>query len=201
MELIATDSWRDKGGRSGSIRELSGQLIITQTPENHRQILRLLEQLRETRAIQVTIQARLIEPTERTKAQFAARLRGLGVQFYKDEEFQELLADLQATGARTVAEPSLTLNNGQRASINIVHGDAALTLDVQASASADRKYATLTLEGPDEPRTSTTVSIPDQQWLLVPRPKEAGADKEIWTLIRPTLLTQREVVATPAPKP
>ena len=31
-------SWRDAGGRVGSVRELAGQLIVTQTPEVHRRI-------------------------------------------------------------------------------------------------------------------------------------------------------------------
>jgi len=42
------------------MRELTGQLIVTQTPENHRQLVALLEQLREVRAIQVTIEARFL---------------------------------------------------------------------------------------------------------------------------------------------
>jgi general secretion pathway protein D len=60
QETVAPDSWRDAGGIVGSVRELSGQLIVTQTPENHRQLMGLLEQLRETRAIQVTIEARFL---------------------------------------------------------------------------------------------------------------------------------------------
>ncbi|HLL90008.1 MAG TPA: hypothetical protein VK324_11965, partial [Tepidisphaeraceae bacterium] len=40
--------------------ELSGQLIVTQTPENHRQLGGLLSQLRETRAIQVTVETRFL---------------------------------------------------------------------------------------------------------------------------------------------
>ena len=59
-ETVAPDSWRDNGGTVGSIRELQGQLIVTQTPENQRQLVNLLEQLRETRAIQVTVEARFL---------------------------------------------------------------------------------------------------------------------------------------------
>ena len=43
------------------VRELSGQLIVTQTPENQRNLVKLLEQLRETRAIQVTIETRFLK--------------------------------------------------------------------------------------------------------------------------------------------
>ena len=59
-ETVSPDSWRDAGGSVGALRELQGQLIVTQTPENQRQLISLLEQLRETRAIQVTVEARFL---------------------------------------------------------------------------------------------------------------------------------------------
>ena len=59
-DTVSSDSWKDNGGNVGSIRELGGQLIVTQTPENQRSLVRLLEQLRETRAIQVTIETRFL---------------------------------------------------------------------------------------------------------------------------------------------
>ncbi len=59
-DTVSPDSWRDAGGTVGSIRELQGQLIVTQTPENQRQLQGLLEQLRETRAIQVTVETRFL---------------------------------------------------------------------------------------------------------------------------------------------
>ena len=59
-DTVTTDSWKDNGGSVGALRELQGQLIVTQTPENHRQLVNLLEQLREERAIQVTIETRFL---------------------------------------------------------------------------------------------------------------------------------------------
>ncbi|HZZ43499.1 MAG TPA: hypothetical protein VFE58_11225 [Tepidisphaeraceae bacterium] len=59
-ETVAPDSWRDAGGTVGSLRELSGQLIVNQTPENQRVLQGLLEQLRETRAIQITVETRFL---------------------------------------------------------------------------------------------------------------------------------------------
>jgi len=59
QETIASDSWRPEG-ETGAIRELAGQLIVTQTPENHSKLLDLLSQLREARALQVAIEARFI---------------------------------------------------------------------------------------------------------------------------------------------
>jgi type II secretory pathway component GspD/PulD (secretin) len=59
-DTVASDSWKDNGGNVGSIRELGGQLIVTQTPETRRSLAQLLEQLRETRAIQITVEARFL---------------------------------------------------------------------------------------------------------------------------------------------
>jgi Flp pilus assembly secretin CpaC len=60
QDTVASESWKDNGGNIGSIRELAGQLIVTQTPENLRSLARLLEQLRETRAIQITVETRFL---------------------------------------------------------------------------------------------------------------------------------------------
>ncbi|MDB5330413.1 MAG: hypothetical protein JWP03_1564 [Phycisphaerales bacterium] len=59
-ETVAPDSWRDAGGSVGAVRELQGQLIVTQTPENQHSLVDLLEKLRETRAIQVTVETRFL---------------------------------------------------------------------------------------------------------------------------------------------
>ncbi len=57
---IDPDSWIANSGVLGSIRELNGQVVITQTPENHRRVLDLFNQLRESQAVQVNIEARFI---------------------------------------------------------------------------------------------------------------------------------------------
>ena len=51
---------RRLAGTIGSIRELNGQLIINQTSDNQTAIYNLLEQLRETRALQIAIEARFL---------------------------------------------------------------------------------------------------------------------------------------------
>jgi general secretion pathway protein D len=58
--IVAPDSWREKGGTIGSIRELNGQLIVNQTADNQTAVYNLLQQLRETRAIQISVEARLL---------------------------------------------------------------------------------------------------------------------------------------------
>ena len=52
--------WYDTSGQGGKIQELNGNLIITNTPRNHRAIEGLLDQLRTIRSLQINIEARLL---------------------------------------------------------------------------------------------------------------------------------------------
>jgi Flp pilus assembly secretin CpaC/tetratricopeptide (TPR) repeat protein len=52
--------WYDTSGEGGKIQELNGNLIITNTPRNHRAIEGLLNQLRTIRALQINVEARLL---------------------------------------------------------------------------------------------------------------------------------------------
>jgi hypothetical protein len=60
METIDPDSWRDNGGSLGALRELNGQLIVSQAARNHEALAQLLKQLRETSSRMVTIKANWI---------------------------------------------------------------------------------------------------------------------------------------------
>ena len=54
QETVERDSWGgDAGSGPGSIKELGGQIIVTQTAENHRRMLDLLSKLREATGPQV----------------------------------------------------------------------------------------------------------------------------------------------------
>ncbi len=59
-ETVARDSWYDRGGTVGSIKEINGQLVITQSSSAQREIGNLLGKLREQRAIQIAVEARFI---------------------------------------------------------------------------------------------------------------------------------------------
>ncbi|MCK5113271.1 MAG: hypothetical protein KAR11_00725 [Phycisphaerae bacterium] len=59
VETIDPGNWRPEGDK-GSIVSMHGNLVITQTPENHSEIEKLIATLRESRAIQVTVEARFI---------------------------------------------------------------------------------------------------------------------------------------------
>ncbi|MBT8485509.1 MAG: hypothetical protein KJO43_08005, partial [Phycisphaerae bacterium] len=60
QETVDPEGWRDLGGETGSLQEFNGNLIITNTPRNHREIEGLLSQLREIRALQINIETRVL---------------------------------------------------------------------------------------------------------------------------------------------
>lgn len=65
VELITTnvdfEGWQDNGGTTGRVQRLNGNLIITNTAKNHREIANLLKQLREIRELQINVEARFLE--------------------------------------------------------------------------------------------------------------------------------------------
>ncbi len=69
-------SWQPEG-ETGSIEELHGQLVITQTPENHAKIQDLISQLREQRSLQIAIEARFLS----VNAGFLSQI-GMDVDIY-----------------------------------------------------------------------------------------------------------------------
>jgi type II secretory pathway component GspD/PulD (secretin) len=214
------------------MRELDGQLIVTQTQVNHRDLAKLLEQLREPRSLQVSIEARFItlDPTkldeslrQKLSPSFEGKADKPGVSFLTDDDVQAVIrASQQSKESEIVTAPRLTLFNGQRAfvqvqtqrayvsgySLEVGHDgkqrwepkvsvtQAGIELDASATASADRKYVTLTLRPeltrlvamtnqpfngpPDAPkdlmvqvpqitaqRLQTSASVPDRQTLLL----------------------------------
>ncbi len=60
QDSIHPDSWRQSGGTGGSIREINGQLVVTQNSAVQGQIRGLLDRLRQERAIQVAVEALFI---------------------------------------------------------------------------------------------------------------------------------------------
>jgi type II secretory pathway component GspD/PulD (secretin)/tetratricopeptide (TPR) repeat protein len=54
------DEWVQYGGDVSSIQELNGNFIVKSTPHNHREIAALLTKLRESRAMQIAVEARFL---------------------------------------------------------------------------------------------------------------------------------------------
>ena len=57
---VDPDGWEDLGGTTGTIQELNGNLIITNTPKNHRAIGGLLSKLRSVRNMQINVESRFL---------------------------------------------------------------------------------------------------------------------------------------------
>ncbi len=122
---VAADSW----GNVGRIKEVAGQLVVTQTPENHAQIVQLLDQLRETRGIQVTITARFLIVDKATADKFgllaapASDPKDPGVVagvYLSSEKVTGLLRDVeQGPGMKLLTAPRITCFNGQQAYVLI----------------------------------------------------------------------------------
>jgi beta-lactamase regulating signal transducer with metallopeptidase domain len=139
-DTVAPETWKDHGGNVAALRELQGQLIITQTPENQIEIMRILDQLRESRNLQCEVDAQFIsceEPVAHAllikwqKALPPAKLSprsgsdvpgGFGPEavgfFLDDAQVKELLtAGKDATRFSVIAAPRIRLFNGQRADV------------------------------------------------------------------------------------
>ena len=58
--LVDPTGWQDNGGDVGGIQQLAGNLLITNTPANHRAIFGLLEKLRAVRAMQINCETRFL---------------------------------------------------------------------------------------------------------------------------------------------
>ncbi|MHC5110005.1 MAG: hypothetical protein ACYTHJ_09015 [Planctomycetota bacterium] len=56
-DTVAPESWRDRGGTIGTVREMNQQLVVTQNSASQREIGGLLDKLREQRAIQIAVEA------------------------------------------------------------------------------------------------------------------------------------------------
>jgi len=96
---VDPDNWADFGGDTGTIEELNGNFIITQTPKNHRAIVGLLSKLRSVRNMQVNVESRFLLVREDWFEQI-----GFDIDLY----FGENLNEVQI--ARTI-DPTLTLDD------------------------------------------------------------------------------------------
>ncbi|MDP6543681.1 MAG: hypothetical protein QGH60_06775 [Phycisphaerae bacterium] len=59
-DTVERDSWRDAGGEAGAISEIGGQLVITQTKENHERTAELIAKLRKTKGLKGAVEGRKV---------------------------------------------------------------------------------------------------------------------------------------------
>lgn len=105
LEILQTnvdfEGWRDNGGDTGVIQELNGNLIITNTAKNHREIQGLLGQLREIRSVQINVESRFLTVSSDFFEQIAF---DLDVIFNaKNDQFDAVERQLDAFGIGTLA--------------------------------------------------------------------------------------------------
>ena len=101
------NEWSVNGGDVSSLDELNGNLVVKTTPDNHRNIIGLLAQLREIRSGQINVEARflLVDESflEETGFDFDFQLNDLGSSFgpirFAQDSFS--VADRQETSVRS----------------------------------------------------------------------------------------------------
>lgn len=111
LEIIQTnvdfEGWRDNGGNTGTVQPLNGNLIITNTARNHREIQGLLNQLREIRAIQIHVETRFLSVTQNFFEQI-----GFDVDVYfnaNNNQVRDARRQAQVLGYGTLAGEGLSL--------------------------------------------------------------------------------------------
>ena len=84
---VDTEGWEDFGGDTGTISELNGNLVIVNTPKNHRAITGLLSKLRAVRNLQINVESRFLLVNEDYFEQIGF---DLDVYFANNNEFNIL---------------------------------------------------------------------------------------------------------------
>ncbi len=109
---VARSSWIDNGGTVGSIREINGQLVITQTPGALEKISGLLRQLRETRSVEISIDTRFLYVTTGFLNDFGFSWSlGFGNMFGSNIGTPTTVTN-PTTGATSTSVTPVTITNG-----------------------------------------------------------------------------------------
>ena len=214
---VAPESWDSLGG-PGEIEPFATNLslVASQSSEIHEEIAELLEQLRRLRDVQVTLQARFI----RAPRGFWER-SGLDFDFKSADAVENslggdcaLLSGSQANlllheahvalYAGVLASPSVTVFNGQHASISLSRVGRDLTLRFQAACSADRVAVHLRLAFDADLSKALVHNIPVGGALAVRVPQaeanrvenERADDRPLLLLITPGIIVRQEEANT-----
>ncbi len=113
-ENVDQEGWTENGGDTGKITKVgnAGNLIITNTPKNHRQIAGLLSKLREIRAMQINVEARFLLVNQDFFEQI-----GFDIDVYLNANSNQVRTARGAVGGGGVL-PSDFFNNGRSADVN-----------------------------------------------------------------------------------
>jgi beta-lactamase regulating signal transducer with metallopeptidase domain len=138
VNSVDSTSWRDNGGDVGSISTAPSRpiLLITQTPENHRAIQSLLDAMRESQSVQISVETRMFILDDAAMAQLPADLRqrmtaaaqaggNHATDSFSDAELDQLRRVVETSQASSsLTGPRLTLFSGQRATIVMANSTA-----------------------------------------------------------------------------
>jgi hypothetical protein len=140
-------SWVGYGGQ-GTIDyfPLTMALVVKQSPAVHRELSRVLEQLRKMQDTEVTVEMRFISVTDECmqklgiEAEESEKGATPGVVNLDDTQVRVLLETVQGDRAANVMQaPKLTCFNGQQATINLTENQSFVTgIDV-VQASGQKK--------------------------------------------------------------
>ena len=74
--VVEPDSWMEAGAGAsgGSVQDLNGQLLVYNTSSAHRQVVDLLGMLRETQALQISVEARFLDVVSNFLEEFGVDL-------------------------------------------------------------------------------------------------------------------------------
>jgi beta-lactamase regulating signal transducer with metallopeptidase domain len=139
-QIIDPNSWTTNGGNAGTIKHLKGQLIVTQTKENHRMVVQLLDKLREARELQIVVRSHLIKIQMKMLKELGIDIQKEGDllkvdpkanqpgkpgktfqgAFLDDNQVDLLLKAAQSSADATILNsPRIALFNAQQGSISI----------------------------------------------------------------------------------
>lgn len=127
---VDRNGWVDFGGDTGTMTELNGNLIIVNTPKNHRAITGLLSKLRAVRNLQINVESRFLLIREDYFEQIGV---DLDVYFANNNEFNILRTVdpslLPSDFFSRTAEGNLVLNRNVTGAGYDRNGDGVITDD------------------------------------------------------------------------
>ncbi len=130
-QIVAPYSWKDQGGAVGTLRELQGNLIISQSHTNLEGVENVLNALHKAHDLMISIESRIVLVDEPTFQAFAAQYPLLGNAMshpgvnispvvLNNFELAVLIQKIQASSKSiNLASPRVTVFNGQRVQIGL----------------------------------------------------------------------------------
>jgi type II secretory pathway component GspD/PulD (secretin) len=197
QETVDAGHWQQNSkNTSNQMREVSGQLIVTATPQTHKEISALLDQLREIRAVQITLEMRFVSvDLQQLPKPLAALLRQTFEQnkwneaksaYLTDEQTNELIRqEEKLKDSSLITAPRITLFNGQRAYVEVGTGRAYVAgFTLVKPQTGERRF---------EPYVQTVSS-----GVIINASATASADRKFITVtVNPTLRRLMEIKSAP----